>query len=124
MIDLATFRKTNTLFNSNCLAYLCGCCKIGQNKFFIYGGYGKDYLGSAGILDLTKKSFETLQSDSKIGYNGLCLANDEVYCFGGYGSGTLKESKKFNLEKKSGLAFNYYQILIIAQQPHFSKKKY
>ena len=96
LIDLETFRKTSAVINANCLAYLCGCCKIAPNKFFIYGGYCKDYLSSAGILDLAKYSFDKLQSDSKIGYNGLCLANEEVYCFGGYGSGTLKNSKKFN----------------------------
>ena len=101
LIDLETYRKSTISFSVSDLAYECGCCNIGENKYFVYGGYGSAYSSSTKIIDIKAKSVESLPSDSPLAYHGLSLFNDEVYCFGGYtGSNYTNISKKFDLKKR------------------------
>ena len=101
LINLENYRKTVMSLSVNDLAHYCGCCKIAENKYFVYGGHASSYSSSAKIIDIKAKFVETLASDSPIGYNGICLFNDEVYCFGGHnGSYYLNISKKFDLKTK------------------------
>ena len=101
LIDLETYRKTSIKFSVNDLINYCGCLKIAENKFFVYGGYEEpSYVNSTKIIDVKAISVESLPSDSLNCFNGLCLFNESIYCFGGYYLGTLNNCKKFDIKKK------------------------
>ena len=100
LIDLETYRKTAINFSVSDLTNHCGCCKICDNKYLVYGGFGNVYLSSAKIIDIKTKSVESLPSDSPNCTGALCLFNKEVYCFGGsIGSGPINICKKIDLKK-------------------------
>ena len=100
LIDLESFGKTTLEFSVNDLTHLCGCCKIAQNKYFVYGGLGSSNSSSTKIIDIESKSIESLPSDTMMYRVGLCLFNQEVYCFGGSNVNPLNACKKFDLIKK------------------------
>ena len=77
----------------------CGCCKINDSIFFVYGGFGNERLGNARIIDLKGKSIKNLASSTPISLNGLCLYGESVYSFGGYNDLPKKECKKYDLKK-------------------------
>ena len=86
-------------FNVNNLTENCGCCKIDDLIYFVYGGFANERLGFARIIDLRKNIIKDLVSNTPISLNGLCLYGRSVYCFGGYNSLPLKECKKYDLNK-------------------------
>ena len=101
LIDLETFNKTSISFVINDFIQYCGCCKIDENKYFVYGGYqGPEISSSAKIIDINFKTVDMLPSDTKNYLGGLCLYNQEVYCFGGYDTDPLNICKKFDLKNR------------------------
>ena len=101
LLNLETLSLEGLKLNSNEIGNQCGCCKISDSKYFVYGGYGiyKDtQINSAYIIDIKRHKVKQLLHDKPICAAGLCLYNQNVYCFGGFGGGSLmKNSKKFDL---------------------------
>ena len=107
LLNLDNYKKHTIYFETKGLAYFCGSCKIGDNKYFVCGGLGGSILSAAKIIDIKKKKIEILSSESALYTNGLAFFNDEVYCFGGYnGSSALSICKKFNLKQKAWISID------------------
>ena len=101
LIDLETFKTSSLSFDAKDFTLSCGCCKIDENKYFVYGGCsGPEVSDSAKIIDINLKTVEILPSDSKNAMTGVCLCNEEVYCFGGFFAGPLNICKKFDLKNR------------------------
>ena len=100
LVNLETFRKSTINFSVSDLVQFCGCCKIGEYKYFTYGGYSSSPSNSTKIIDIKMKTVELLPSDSPNQVNGLCLFKEEVYCFGGYNTSAINICKKFDLNKR------------------------
>ena len=106
LIDLETFKRIPTNLPVNDMINYNGCCKIEDNKYFIYGGCSSIFHGTVRIIDIKDKSAVTLDPDVAWAYHGLCLYNKNIYCFGGESSISNPQvtSKKFNLETKKWIS--------------------
>ena len=100
LIDLENYRKATINFTVSDLTYKCGCCKIAQNKYFVYGGSGSSNSSSTMIIDIESQSVESLPSDSPNYGSELCFFDKEIYCFGGTSGTFLKICKKYDFIKK------------------------
>ena len=106
LIDLETYKKVSINLPVNDMIRYNGCCKIEDNKYFIYGGCSSIFHGTVRIIDIKDKSAVMLDSNVAWAYHGLCLYNKNIYCFGGEptDSNPQTNSKRFNLETKTWIS--------------------
>ena len=103
-IKLKNLKQSSISFEVNDLSSYCGCCKLDEDKFFICGGY----FGEVGrisdnvrIIDVKKGLVEEMPASNPVAHVGLCLADEEVYRFGGFtNTRNSSECKKFLIKDR------------------------
>ena len=102
LLDIDTFKKSSLNFPVNDIIFRCGCCKIDDNKYFIYGGYSERpciICCTVIIIDIKDQLVFKLPSHVPVSEHALCLFNKYIYCFGGRtNKGITSSSERFDLE--------------------------
>ena len=104
IVKLKNLKQSSITFGVNDLSSYCGCCKLDEDKFFICGGF----FGEAGrisdnvrIIDFKNGLVEEMPVTSPVAHLGLCLVNQEIYCFGGFtNSRNSCECRKFSIKER------------------------
>ena len=103
LVNLDTFKKSSLYLPVSDMIGHNGCCKISDNKYFIYGGWSVNFHDTVRIIDIKEKSAVALTSNVQLAFHSLCLYGKNIYCFGGAGIGNVPQtsSKRFELENKA-----------------------
>ena len=100
-VELSDYHRSAIELNCGLLTFQGGCCRISDEKYFVYGGWNHGCVGLTRIIDIASKDIKELPSSSLIEFNGVCFSDAHIFCFGGSnGTQPISECRKFSLSRE------------------------